>query len=114
MDLFIRFNPDLLLLNNSAEYLKHVYDKCIDINKKYFTDYKGIHFCSYCVRTFTSFSQFSTHYKTTEKMFYVYDTDTFYMFYKNFDIVFYKEKYFKNVDVKDIDILSHSWNKTCS
>ena len=69
-------------------------------NEKYFNHVEvgGV----YSIRT----EEFYNFYKVHEKVYFVYDKNTFYKFYKNFDLDFYRERYFNDQDDKDdIDIL---------
>jgi len=57
-------------------------------------------------RTINSYEKLAEHLKQYEKKYYVYNKESFYTYYYDFDYEYYKNKYFKNNDtMSETDIL---------
>jgi hypothetical protein len=56
-------------------------------------------------REIDNYFDLMTYNKKFEKKFYIYNKISFYFLYKDFDFEFYKNKYFKNSNLSEFDIL---------
>ncbi len=92
--------------NNISEINQINIDDIITINKNYFNTIEideDVLYKNHIIRNFTSFDHIKENFK--ENPYYIYNKKTFYELYKDFDYEFYKNKYFKDTNKSEFDIL---------
>ena len=82
-----------------------------EINKKYFEKFvhPHPHFSPLLLKQLQTPEQFYHVFNSTQKPYVVYDKESFYALYPNFDIDFYKKKYL-NLETSDNDVFQHYCN----
>jgi len=121
VECYRKFNLELFELNN-LELMNHYHTIGFNENKKYFDyDYdsdniinnlnpdlqsKILHHTFF--RNIKTNQELIEYHKKYEKKYYIYNKESFYKFYNDFDYEFYKNKYFLNDETKsEIDILCY-------
>ena len=66
----------------------------------------GLHSSQNILRTTHDFDRFKYINEITKKPYFIYDITSFYKYYPNFDTVFYRNTYFKNSEISEIDMLA--------
>ena len=76
-------------------------------NTMYWKRVPRINHISLTLERFThDFETFSQRFNSTIKPYIIHDEKSFYEFHPNFDAAFYRETYFKNVEISDIDMMA--------
>jgi hypothetical protein len=110
MDLYKRFNTSLNNLVNinyiNNNYLKfdfvvEHYDKGYDSKHPLYHEINN-HYFYRKIKTYDELIEYNNNFK---KNFIVYNKESFYQYYKGFDLDFYRNKYFYGVDISDEGIL---------
>jgi len=121
LDFYKKFNKELIF-NTDQEYLVHFHNHGNIKNKEYFEfDFDTInlnkdkldinlrekiynHFFIRKISTYYELYEYNIQY---QKPFYIYNKKYFYQYYSDFDIEFYKNKYFfsSKENIKDIDVM---------
>ena len=116
LEYYKKFNPNLEF-NNYIEYIyylcrnyKNYYDYKIEnyydiINNlhPYFEKIQNLKL----YREISNFSSLLIYNNKSAKEYFIYNKETFYLYYKDFDYDFYKNKYFKNSSKSELEILSY-------
>ena len=99
MDLYKKFNPSLNNLVNIND-INNNYLKFDFVEKDY--DEKLF---SHIYRKIKTYDELIEYNKNFKKDFIVYNKESFYQYYKGFDLDFYRNKYFYGEDISEEDIL---------
>jgi len=82
-------------------------DSVLLINQKYFERIDlGEHTSALIIKHVRNFHMFKEIYERTKKPYFIYDKESFYKYYTNFDLEFYKKKYFSDSNMSDLDIMA--------
>ena len=110
INVYKKFNPSLNNLANintiNNNYLKfdfvvERYDKGYDLNHPLYQE-----ICDHTIyRKIKTYNELIEYNKNYKKDFIVYNKESFYQYYKGFDLDFYRNKYFYGKDISEEDIL---------
>ena len=78
-----------------------------NFNKKLDNILKDKIYNQYCIRNINNYNELFNYNNTFQKRFFIYNENSFYQYYNDFNLQFYKNKYFINSDKSDFDIMLH-------
>jgi hypothetical protein len=111
-------NFNNLEINNISSFYKHFINIGLETNKKYFeydfeinNYYENIYPSNYVNETDSIYkkihniNQLLNYKKNYIKKYFIYNKESFFKYYYDFDLEYYKDKYFKNTNKTDYEIL---------
>ena len=120
LDYYKNFNTDLSF-ENDIGYFNHYYTYGKNNNEDYFNydvdftdnnfykklnnDLKDRLYDHYLLRKIDKYNELLNYNEKYQKKFFIYNRESFYKLYSDFNLEFYKNKYFNNSDKSDFDIM---------
>lgn len=100
---FVKYGNDFNRKYNSGDFTINNYVKRLDESHLLFNDiYGGYHF-----KNISTFDELKLAYYTNYKPYYIYNEESFYLLYPDFDVEYYRNKYFNNIDISEFELLKH-------
>jgi hypothetical protein len=108
-------------LSNVSSFHKHFINIGIETNKKYFEyDFEinnyyennpfNIHREHREIRHLNNYNELKNYHSKYDRQYFIYNKESFLQYYTNFDLDYYRNKYFKNSNQSDYNILLYYHN----